>query len=267
MPGVALTEGPLGFPQTDEQAKELEGLLKEHSKDSALAYRKQVVEKATTELSPGERADVSWISTEAVDRARDVVLARGLDDSHYQLNPIVTLQHCYWLPAVGKSLWRKKVKDGERRGVKAKTVYPPRPDGFADQEWPPDSAFELVKAGLLNGKSIGFLPLSTREPSPKEREQEGWGSVGLIIEEWLLLEYACVMIPCQQEAVTVEVSKSFRKALNLPETLPAKEPAAVKHCTARQIAQALQARVARFDWERLANESVKNAIERRQGRV
>src|SRR5271166_4976496 len=59
------------------------------------------LEKAPSELLLGERADVSWISTEDPDRDREVVIARGMDDSHFRLNPIVTLQHCYSLPPVG----------------------------------------------------------------------------------------------------------------------------------------------------------------------
>ena len=45
---------------------------------------------------------MSWISTEDVDRSNEVVLARGMNDSQFKLNPIVTMQHAYWLPPVGK---------------------------------------------------------------------------------------------------------------------------------------------------------------------
>jgi hypothetical protein len=40
-------------------------------------------------LAPGERADVSWITTEAVDRQKDVLVAKGMDESHVALNPLV----------------------------------------------------------------------------------------------------------------------------------------------------------------------------------
>ena len=64
---------------------------------------------------PGDRSDVSWITCEDPDRAAEVVIARGMDDSQFKLNPIVTLQHAYHLPPVGRSVWRKVVKDGPRR--------------------------------------------------------------------------------------------------------------------------------------------------------
>jgi len=67
--------------------------------------------KAATEINPGERSDVSWISTESPDRTREVVVAKGMNDAQFQGNPIVTLGHAYYLPPVGKSLWRKRVKD------------------------------------------------------------------------------------------------------------------------------------------------------------
>src|ERR1043165_9842614 len=118
-------EGPLGFPMTDKQARNLDTLLKALPKAREFEYRKTVFLKSPTELNPGERSDVSWISTETPDRYKDVVLAKGMDDSQFALNPIVTLNHDYYSPPVGRSLWRKFVKDGPTRGIKAKTQYPP----------------------------------------------------------------------------------------------------------------------------------------------
>ena len=83
---------------------------------------------------------MSWITTEDPDRSSEVVIAKGMNDSQFQLNPIVTLQHAYYLPPVGKSLWRKKAKDGDRVGIKAKTQYPQKPDSWPDDDWPPDCA-------------------------------------------------------------------------------------------------------------------------------
>ena len=84
-----------------------------------------------TELNPGERSDVSWISTESVDRMGEVVLAKGMNDGQFQQNPLVTLGHAYWMPPVGKSLWRKRVKDGDLVGIKAKTSIPAAAGGVA----------------------------------------------------------------------------------------------------------------------------------------
>ncbi len=139
----------------------------------------------------------------------EVVVARGMNDGQFQQNPLVTLGHAYWMPPVGKSLWRKRVKDGELVGIKAKTVYPPRPEAWpAGDEWPPDKVLALVQAGLLQGKSIGFLPTKVHVPDTKEAAERGWGDrVGLVIDEWLLLEYACVFLPANQDALVEAVSK------------------------------------------------------------
>lgn len=219
------TEGPLGFPMTDKQAFALEAILKALPKDDAFRYRKAVIARGPTELLGGERTDVSWISTEDPDRTGDVVLARGMNDSQFRLNPIVTLNHAYWAPPVGRSLWRKVATDGPVRGIKAKTQYPARPaDWPADKDWPADIAFALVGADLLRGKSVGLLPTKVHTLDVKEiAANPGWEKVGLVIDEWVLLEYACVFLPAQQNAVLESVGKSlpaipelFQKALDLP---------------------------------------------------
>ena len=201
--------GPLGFPLLDKQAFALEAILRDLPKDDAFTYRKALVDQAPTEVSPGERSDVSWISTEHPDRMSEVVIARGMDDSQFRLNPLVTLNHAYWAPPAGKSLWRKVVKDGDRRGIKAKTVYPARPANWTEETWVPDLAFALVQADLLRGKSIGFLPTKVHVPDAKEMTRNGWKNVALVIDEWILLEYACVYLPAQQNAVVEAVSKTL----------------------------------------------------------
>ena len=170
LPTYGPTEDPLGFPMPDRQARQLDTLLKALPRSKEHTYRKAVTAKSPTELNPGERSDVSWITTESVDRMQEVVVARGMNDSQFQANPLVTLQHAYNLPPVGKSLWRKRVKDGDSVGIKAKTQYPVRPDSWPEADpWPQDRVLSLVQAGLLNGKSIGFLPL---EGTPRRRESK-----------------------------------------------------------------------------------------------
>jgi hypothetical protein len=95
----------------------------------------------------------------------------------------------------------------------AKTHYPPRPQAW-EGSWPADAAFTLVQADLLRGKSIGFLPTRVHAPSRQERDQPGWENVELVIDDWVLLEYACCFLPCQQHAVVEAVSKS---ALAIPD--------------------------------------------------
>jgi hypothetical protein len=253
------TEGPLGFPMTDRAASALDALLRGLPKSDEFAYRKRIVEKAPAELLVGERADVSWITSEAPDRAREVVLARGMNDAQYQLNPIVTLQHAYHLPPVGRSLWRKVVPGG----VKAKTHYPPRPASWPAADWPADAAFALVQAELLRGKSIGFLPTKVHPPTDDERRRPGWADVDLVIDDWALLEYACCYLPCQPEAVVESVSKSVAIPESFAAVLGLKSDPAIPFTPLEEFEQALARAIQRIDLSALTQK----ALERLSGRV
>lgn len=273
-------QGPLGFPMSDRAARALDAVLRALPHTPEHEYRHVRSAQAPTELNPGERSDVSWISTESVDRTGEVVVARGMDDAHFQTNPVVTIGHHYDLPPVGRSLWRRRVKDGAPpngvTGIKAKTLYPARPDSWpAGEPWLPDNVFALVQAGLLQGKSIGFLPTRVHVPDHKECEKNGWGDkVHLVIDEWLLLEYACVTLPANQDALVEAVSKG---AADLPEVAckrlglarpAAPEPARVIPFTPlAEVEQAVRRHLGRIDLDALTRQLVQAAFDRARGRV
>ena len=151
------TEGPLGFPMPGRLARQLDTLHKALPKSKEHAYRKVVTAKAPTELNSGERSDVSRVAAESVDRMQEVVIARGMNDSQFQANPLVTLQHAYNLPPVGKSLWRKRVKDGDLVGIKAKTQYPAKPDSWVEGDpWQPDKVLCSSRPGCSAGSRSDF---------------------------------------------------------------------------------------------------------------
>ena len=267
------TVGPLNFPQTDRAARALDALLRAlpHTKD--YEYRKAVSGRAPTELNPGERSDVSWISTESVDRMNEVVVARGMNDSQFQGNPLVTLGHAYWMPPVGKSLWRRRVKDGSLVGIKAKTQYPPRPEAWpADEAWVPDKVLALVQAGLLQGKSIGFLPTKVHIPDEKEARRNGWGEqVALVIDEWLLLEYACVFLPANQDALVEAVSKGamptdFLAACGFADS---HQPSltSLPFTPWEEIEKAIEREIAAIDFAALTRSIIQESYDRARGRV
>jgi len=274
-------EGPLGFPMLDRAAHTLETLLKSLPRTPEYEYRHLVTSKAATEVNPGERSDVSWISTESPDRTREVVVAKGMNDSQFQGNPIVTLGHAYYLPPVGKSLWRKRVRDGERVGIKAKTVYPARPQTWPAQDpWPSDQVFALIQAGLLQGKSIGFLPVKVHVPDSKEVQKNNWGdNVGLVIDEWLLLEYACVFLPANQDALVESVAKGdvaladdVLHALGLGKQLfgdgdGGTAERVIPFTSLDEIHNAVLSRIAAIDFQMLAEKTIKDSFYNSIGRV
>lgn len=231
------TEGPFGLPMKDVQARALEAVLRDLPRDDAYSHRRTLVARGISEMQTEGRSDVSWITEETPDRAGDVVLAAGMDDSHFRLNPIVTLNHDYQRPPVGRSLWRRRVREGALVGVKAKTHYPSRPDGWPG-DWAPDQAFALVRSGLLLGKSIGFIPLALHPPTPEEIARNvSWKGVRSVIERWLLVEYACCYLPMQPNAVVDEVRSA---------SVPPK-PAPMQRVPSEAVLQAALARLAASD--------------------
>ena len=214
------TEGPFGLPMKDAQARALEEMLKNVPREDAFSLRRTIVARGISELQAEGRSDVSWITEQSPDRVGDVVLASGMDDSHFQLNPIVTLNHDYQQPPVGRSLWRKRLREGSLVGVKAKTHYPTRPDGWLG-DWGPDQAFALVRSGLLLGKSIGFIPLALHPPTAEEiAKNASWKNVRYVVERWLLVEYACCYLPMQPNSVVEEIRKSVHISPQLPAARP-----------------------------------------------
>jgi hypothetical protein len=269
LPCYGDTEGPLGFPMREADARALEELLRQHPGHE---YARATVAKATTELSPGERADVSWIQTECLDGHKDIVLTSGFDDTFYRANPIVTLNHDYTRQPVGRSLWRRKVRDGQTRGIKAKTVYPPRPDDWKEPAWAPDTAWGLVKAGLLLGKSIGFITLKARPPSEEEvQKYPEWANAWRVVEKWALVEYCCTWLPVNPECVVAAVAKSLIRpdevkalGIDLPAPPP---PAVIPFTTENDLRTAVLRRVAGIDPDQLAQCALQETIERLKGRV
>ena len=201
------------------------------------------------------------------------MLASGFRDDLFAANPVVTLNHAYYRPPVGKSLWRKKAKEGDKRGVKAKTVYPPRPGEWpADQDWDSDYAWSLVKSGLMNGKSIGFLTLKSHAPTPDEiRKNPLLHQVNVIHDEWMLLEYACFWAPINPEAVNEQVSKCCKSlgiALPEPPPAPPQEPAPLVVFTPlEQYKAAIDRAVANVNPQALVEKMVREATDRLRGRV
>jgi phage head maturation protease len=282
------TEGPLGFPMFDAEAKALDSLLREHPDHE---YQRLVVEKATADLTSGERADVSWIQTETIDRYAEIVLASGFDDTFFKGNPIVTINHDYYKQPVGRSLWRQRLREGDRRGVKAKTHYPPRPEEWPDSEiWHSDAAWSLVKSGLMGGKSIGFITLKSHSPTEEEvKKRPELAKVRRIVDAWSLLEYACCWLPVNPETVVEATSKALVTAQDLKafgieppiaakhasgasrgfggENVPPELVKVIPHTPYDQIEAAVRRALADIDLAGLCERALEQAYLRAQGRV
>src|SRR5262249_32509387 len=138
---------------------------------------------------------------------------------------------------------------------------------FGQGPGPADVAFSLVQADLLRGKSIGFLPTKVHAPKDRERELNGWSDVKLVIDEWILLEYACTFLPAQQNAVVEAVSKSL---LTIPDEFLAilgvsERP--MPFTPFEEIERAIHRAIDGWDIEGLARRCIAEQFDRARGRV
>lgn len=163
------------------------------------------------ELVKGEAADISMVSVESVDRDGHIILAKGMDVTNFQKNPVVTLAHKYdefpigMAGATAKGTgWIKKVQGGMR----AKTIYSlDNPHGA--------TAWKMVQGGFLKGKSVGFLATNIRSPTKEEMGNPTFKNCGAVIDSAMLLEYAVCAIPVNQDSLVIAVSKGMIDANTL----------------------------------------------------
>ena len=183
-----------------------------------------------------------------------------MNDSQFALNPIVALNHDYTKPPIGRSLWRKFVKDGDTRGIKAKTVYPPMAASWPAREcWEPDKVLAQIQAGLLNAKSIGWLPTKAHFADVKEAAKNNWREGTLVVEEWLLIEYAVGAIPVNPETILEVVSKTA----GIRDQGSGVSEMQVPFITLAELEKSMQKRIESIDISAIAQET----IARMQGRV
>lgn len=189
----------------DSVARAVESLLAARPKGEEWEYRRTRATPFATELVEGERCDVSVISSPALDRDREIVVATGIDLTQFRSNPVVTFAHRYDELPVGRCLWIKH--EGDR--LKAKTRYTPRPTDWKG-DWLPDAIWHMVKCGDLNGKSIGFLPLDGGPPTADEIKRfPQWKEAKWVYRKSMLLEYAVAPVQSNPDALVEAVSKGM----------------------------------------------------------
>lgn len=158
------------------------------------------VKSDPVEKLKSERAIVHYISTNDLDRVRDIMNPKGMrDDEFNKTAKSVWYNHNYKYDPnampIGRNLWLKK-KD---EGVLAKTQ-------FADTDFA-DDVYRLHEGGFISTWSIGFTPVYDSKGNLKEgsirfddaRKITYW-------EEWKIYEYSSAPIPANVYAVDVAKS-------------------------------------------------------------
>ena len=175
---------------------------------------------ADLEIIPGERSEISKISTMALDRDREVLLPEGADLRFFRTNPVVPYAHDYHGLPIGVSKWVKIDNKATPTTLIAKTKYASKEaNPFAEQ------VYLLIIEGILRAKSVGFIPLKWNRPGDDDWVEavNSWRSrrevmLGKKTQEadperiytkWVLLEYSPVPIPSNPEALQLAMKKGI----------------------------------------------------------
>lgn len=192
-----------GYMIPETLARKIDDLSRNLPKD--FVYRRLAKQSDEFTLDPGERTDVSFITTDALDRDNEVVLPAGGDWAAY--NRVVTFAHRYDQLPVGSNWWIRP----RGRGLVAKTHYPQKPADWGDAPWLPSAILHLMQQPVptCTGKSIGFLPLNVRGPTSDETARRPDLRGAKVIDRWIGIEYAVVPVPCNPEAEMQAVAKGM----------------------------------------------------------
>jgi HK97 family phage prohead protease len=140
------------------------------------------------------------ISTEAVDRDGDIVVAAGANLENYKKNPVVLFGHKYSDPeaVVGRAMELETIPG---KGIRARWQFAPWGTSPGS-----DAVRRLWAGGFLNATSIGFsVPEGGLEPITSSDDNGEERRTGWRFNDWELLEFSIVPIPANQEALRLAV--------------------------------------------------------------
>ena len=170
-----------------------------------------VIEKR--ERGNADRQMWATISTGKLDRQGDILSQQGMDSKAYMKNPVVLWAHMYQLPPVAKALKLEKEKN------KTRALFE-----FADTPMA-NEIFYLYDQGFLHAFSVGALPKKWDVINDAEGRFQGYR-----IDEWELLEFSCVPVPANPQALREEMDAGrvkdavLRKAFGLDAPVDAPAP-------------------------------------------
>ena len=169
-------------------------------KENSFEPKKSVKFFTKQDVDEDEGTVTAIISTDAVDRDKEVLLPKGADIENFLKNPVVLWVHNSSAMPIGKALWIKK----SRKKITAKVKFAKTELG--------QEVFEMFKGGFLNAFSVGFIIKKSHQPTPDEiRKKPELADAWRIFDEWELLEFSVVPVPANQEALATAVKKKELK--------------------------------------------------------
>jgi len=152
------------------------------------------------QMQEDERAIISYLTTAALDRDKEIMLPQGAVLDLYRKHPIVLWCHKYDVLPLGKNVWIKS----DDKGLIGKTIY-------ADHE-EAEKVYNYRKGGFPLAESIGFAPVSWIEGvaiqtvdklAMKIPAEIDLSAVKRIYDKWILVEYSDCPVPSNPEAIEV----------------------------------------------------------------
>lgn len=141
---------------------------------------------AGTTKAIGDRQIRVVVSTGDVDREGDIIEPNGIDFTAYRKNPVVLFQHDH------DTAIATCTEIGVVKGrVEAVAQFPP--EGASPKS---DEVYNLIKAGVLNASSIGFIP-KTWEPIEGSKFSRRFTTCEC-------LEWSVVSVPANANALILE---------------------------------------------------------------
>jgi hypothetical protein len=137
-------------------------------------------------MSPDDMNFRFVVTTNSLDRSGDIVEQGGIDWGEYLTNPVVQFAHASDELPIATSSTPYRVGNGTQAIAK----FPPT--GVAPSA---DQCAAAVRAGLLRGASIGFIPLEWT--LAKERDRP----FGLNFKRIKVIEYSLCAIPCNPDCL------------------------------------------------------------------
>jgi len=154
-----------------------------------------VTDEASADGGAGNRTVRFTVTTNSVDRERDVIETVGIDTSAYERNPVVQFAHDYRSLPVGRTT---KFERSETSLIATVEFASADLNPFADQ------VFKMIKAGFLSACSIGFRPLEWVYDETR-------GGVNFLKSE--MLEFSICPVPANGEALIAAHAAGIDTAL------------------------------------------------------
>jgi hypothetical protein len=146
------------------------------------------------------------ITTDILDRDKEVMLPKGGNLDNYRKNPVVLWAHERNGLPIAKDYGIKTRQHDIVGNPQFVTKGPKEHVEFAQ------GVYELYAEEILSTWSLGFIPDFEKMGEPTEKELKArpdWNGARRLIREWELVEYSAVPVPANPEAVTIAVQKGL----------------------------------------------------------